>query len=273
MLMKLSDKSDSKRCGIILAGGKGTRLAPMTIAVSKQLLPVYDKPMIYYPMSLLMLAKIRDVLIISDPISLPLYERLFSDGNQFGMKISYAIQEEANGLAQAFVIGHEFINDRNVCLVLGDNIFYGTALTQLLQDADQNLDPTIFACYVKNPQAYGVVEFDKTTSIAVSLEEKPSNPKSNFAVPGIYFYPNDVVDIASNLKPSARGEYEITDINKHYLKQKMLNVQKMPRGIAWLDSGTPASLNDASNFVRTIQERTGLKVADLNEIAQINKWL
>ena len=273
MSNNLTNIYDSSRCGIILAGGKGTRLAPMTTAVSKQLLPIYDKPMIYYPMSLLMLAKIRDVLIISDPISLPLYERLFGDGNQFGMKISYAIQEEANGLAQAFVIGREFIGDRNVCLVLGDNIFYGTTLTQLLQDADENLDPTVFAYYVKNPQAYGVVEFDEETGTALSLEEKPANPKSNFAVPGIYFYPNNVVDVAANLKPSARGEYEITDVNKHYLEQKVLNVQKMSRGIAWLDSGTPASLNDASNFVRTIQERTGLKVADLNEIAEMNGWI
>ncbi len=273
MSSNLTNIYDSSRCGIILAGGKGTRLAPMTTAVSKQLLPIYDKPMIYYPMSLLMLAKIRDVLIISDPISLPLYERLFGDGNQFGMKISYAIQEEANGLAQAFVIGREFIRDRNVCLVLGDNIFYGTTLTQLLQDADENPDPTVFAYYVKNPQAYGVVEFDEDTGTALSLEEKPANPKSNFAVPGIYFYPNNVIDIAANLKPSARGEYEITDVNKHYLEQKVLNVQKMSRGIAWLDSGTPASLNDASNFVRTIQERTGLKVADLNEIAEMNSWI
>ena len=273
MSNNLTNIYDSSRCGIILAGGKGTRLAPMTTAVSKQLLPIYDKPMIYYPMSLLMLAKIRDVLVISDPISLPLYERLFGNGNQFGMKISYAIQEEANGLAQAFVIGREFIRDRNVCLVLGDNIFYGTTLTQLLQDADENLDPTVFAYYVKNPQAYGVVEFDEETGTALSLEEKPANPKSNFAVPGIYFYPNNVIDVAANLKPSARGEYEITDVNKHYLEQKVLNVQKMSRGIAWLDSGTPASLNDASNFVRTIQERTGLKVADLNEIAEMNGWI
>ena len=273
MSNNLTNIYDSSRCGIILAGGKGTRLAPMTTAVSKQLLPIYDKPMIYYPMSLLMLAKIRDVLIISDPISLPLYERLFGDGNQFGMKISYAIQEEANGLAQAFVIGREFIGDRNVCLVLGDNIFYGTTLTQLLQDADENPDPTVFAYYVKNPQAYGVVEFDEETGTAFSLEEKPANPKSNFAVPGIYFYPNNVIDVAANLRPSARGEYEITDVNKHYLEQKVLNVQKMSRGIAWLDSGTPASLNDASNFVRTIQERTGLKVADLNEIAEMNGWI
>lgn len=263
----------SVRCGIILAGGKGTRLAPLTNAISKQLLPVYDKPMVYYPMSLLMLAKIRDVAIISDQYSLPMYKKLFGNGKQFGMTISYYIQEEPKGLAQAFTICKNFIGTRDVCLVLGDNIFYGAGLTKVLQDADIPYAATIFAYQVKNPCAYGVVEFDKFTNKVLSIEEKPVMPKSNYAVPGLYFYPSSVVQVAENLKPSARGEYEITDINRYYLQLNALNVRIMQRGIAWLDSGTPESLNDAGNFVRTIQDRTGLRVADLEEIARNNKWI
>ena len=262
----------SDRCGIILAGGKGTRLAPMTTAVSKQLLPIFDKPMIYYPMSLLMLAKIKDVLIISDPESLTLYQKLFRDGSQYGMNIQYAKQPEPKGLAQAFTIGKSFIGGRDVCLVLGDNIFHGAELMHQLKEAERHLNATIFAYYVKNPGAYGVVEFADDGKV-LSLEEKPFFPKSNYAVPGIYFYPNRVVKYAEELKPSARGEFEITDINKRFLEEGTLSVIKMSRGIAWLDSGTPASLNDASNFVRTIQERTGLKVADLDEIARSNNWI
>ena len=260
-------------CGIILSGGKGTRLYPMTKAVSKQLLSIYDKPMIYYSMSILMLAGIRDILLISDPESLPLYKKLFEDGSQFGIKISYKEQAVPNGLAQAFVLGEEFIKDRNVCLVLGDNIFYGAGLTEILKSAASSGEPTVFAYRVKNPQAYGVVEFDDITGFAVSIEEKPQNPKSDYAIPGIYFFPNNVVEIAKNVKPSKRGEYEITDVMNEYLKQGRLVVSIMPRGIAWLDSGTPQSLNDASNFVRTIEERTGLKIADLEEIAMLNGWI
>ena len=260
------------RCGIILAGGQGTRLRPMTTAISKQLLPIYDKPMIYYPMSLLMLAGIKDILIISDPNNLPLYKKLFEDGSQFGIKISYEVQDKPNGLAQAFVIGEKFIGKHDVCLVLGDNIFYGAGLSETLKKANKSKNATIFAYQVENPVAYGVVEFDENMKVK-SIEEKPAKPKSNYAVPGIYFYPNSVISIAKNLKPSKRGEYEITDVNKEYLKNNELYVSKMQRGIAWLDSGTPESLNDASNFVRTIQSRTGLKVADLSEIAKSNKWI
>ena len=260
------------RKGIILAGGLGTRLAPMTIAVSKQLLPIYDKPLIYYPMSLLMLAQIQEVLIISDEYSLPMYKKLFKDGSQFGMRIQYTIQPKPNGIAQAFVIGEQFIDNDSVALMLGDNIFYGANMSALLKEACNSSDATIFAYEVVDPTAYGVVEFDSDGN-ALSLEEKPKQPKSKYAVPGMYFYSNDVISIAKNLKPSARGEYEITDVNKEYVLQKRLKVVKLPRGIAWLDSGTPSSLNDASNFVRTIQDRTGLKIADLNEIAKSNKWI
>jgi glucose-1-phosphate thymidylyltransferase len=259
-------------CGIILAGGLGTRLRPMTTAVSKQLLPVYDKPMVYFPMSLLMLAGISDILLISDEYSLPMYKKLFGDGSKFGIKVSYKVQEVPNGLAQAFVLGEEFIGNRNVCLVLGDNIFYGAGLTRLLIDSVQEGEPTVFAYKVKNPSVYGVVEFDDNGNV-ISIEEKPENPKSNYAIPGIYFFPNDVVGIAKNVKPSARGEYEITDVMNEYLSQGRLRVSVMQRGIAWLDSGTPQSLNDASNFVRTIEERTGLKIADLDEIARSNGWI
>lgn len=262
---------------IILAGGKGTRLYPVTKAVSKQLHCIFDKPMIYYPMSLAMLAGIRDILLISDPYSLPMYQKLFGDGKELGIWMSYAEQQEANGLAQAFVIGEQFIGNSNVALFLGDNIFYGAGLTQQLQEASNQklLDSgyaTIFGYEVKDPRAYGVVALD-SFGYATSIEEKPENPKSNLAVPGIYFYPNNVVEIAKSLKPSARGEYEITDVNKTYMANHKLIVKKMQRGIAWLDSGTFTAMNDASNFVRTIQERTGLKIADLPQIAKDNKWV
>lgn len=259
-------------CGIVLAGGMGSRLWPMTLAVSKQLLPIFDKPMIYYSVSLLFLAGIRDILIISDEYSLPLYRKLFGDGSQFGVKFSYVVQPSPNGIAQAFVLGESFIGNRDTCLVLGDNIFYGAGLTKLLKDTARSGNPSVFAYQVKNPSAYGVVEFDSDGNV-ISIEEKPQEPKSEYAIPGIYFFPNDVVGIAKNVKPSKRGEYEITDVMNEYLKQGRLKVSVMQRGIAWLDSGTPQSLNDASNFVRTIQERTGLKVADLEEIALTNKWI
>ena len=258
-------------CGIILAGGAGTRLRPMTTAVSKQLLPIYNKPMIYYSMSILFLAGIRDILLISDEYSLPMYKKLFGGGSQFGVRISYKVQRRPEGLAQAYILGAEFIGSRNTCMVLGDNIFYGAGLTQILVDSIQSGEPTVFAYKVKNPKAYGVVEFDGDK--VVSIEEKPAEPKSDYAIPGIYFFPNDVVEIASSVKPSARGELEITDVMNRYLKMGTLKVQVMQRGIAWLDSGTPQSLNDASNFVRTIEERTGLKVADLDEIARNNGWI
>lgn len=260
------------RKAIILAGGMGTRLHPLTIAVSKQLLPVYDRPMIYYPMSLVMLSEIRDVLLISDSYSLPMYWKLFKDGSQFGINIQYAEQKIPNGLAQAFVIGKEFIGKDNVALFLGDNIFWGAGLTGSLKTANKSKSPTIFAYKVKDPRAYGVVEFDSKGNV-ISLEEKPTQPKSEYAIPGIYFYPNSVVEIAENLKPSTRGEYEITDVNREYLNRKELKVEILPRGTAWLDSGTPQALSDASNFVRTIQERTGMKIADLTEIAKNNQWI
>jgi glucose-1-phosphate thymidylyltransferase len=259
-------------CGIILAGGKGQRLYPMTKVVSKQLLSIYDKRMIYYSMSILMLAGIRDILLISDPDSIHLYKKLFEDGSQFGIKISYKVQPEPNGLAQAFVLGKEFIGDRNVSLVLGDNIFYGAGLTKLLMDAANSNTPTVFAYHVNNPSAYGVVEFDENGKV-ISIEEKPVKPKSEYAIPGIYFFTNDVVEIAENVKPSKRGEYEITDVMNAYLRDGRLHVITMQRGIAWLDSGTPQSLNDAANFVRTIEERTGLNIADLKEIATNNNWI
>jgi glucose-1-phosphate thymidylyltransferase len=261
-----------KTCGLILAGGLGTRLHPMTIAISKQMLPIYDKPMIYFPMSMLMLSGIRDILIISDENSLPLYKKLFGDGSQFGLTIQYKIQPKPEGLAQAFTLGEEFIGNRDTCLVLGDNIFYGAGLTNILTNACNSHEPTVFAYRVKNPSAYGVVEFNDDGKV-ISIEEKPQNPKSDYAIPGIYFFPNDVIEIAKTIKPSKRGEYEITDVMNRYLSDGRLNVSVMPRGIAWLDSGTPQSLNDASNFVRTIEERTGLKIADLTEIATDNGWI
>ena len=260
------------RKGIILAGGAGTRLHPLTKVVSKQLLPVYDKPMIYYPLSTLMLAGIREVLIISTPTDLPMFERLLGDGADIGMKFSYKVQEVPNGLAQAFVLGREFIGEDDVCLVLGDNIFYGADLPRLLKAASASSSPTVFGYRVADPERYGVVEFDAAGN-AVSLEEKPAHPKSNYAVVGLYFYPNSVVDIAAALRPSARGEYEITDVNREYLRRGELKVEVMSRGFAWLDTGTHQSLADATNFVRAIIERQGLQMSCIEEIAWCRGWI
>ena len=260
------------RKGIILAGGAGTRLHPLTKAVSKQLLPVYDKPMVFYPLSTLMLAGIRDVLVISTPDDLPMFERLLGDGSSLGMKFSYKVQETPNGLAQAFVIGEEFIGGDDVCLVLGDNIFYGAELPKMLKAAAVDSAPTVFGYRVADPERYGVVEFDGEGN-AVSLEEKPAVPKSNYAVVGLYFYPNSVVEIAKSLKPSARGEYEITDVNREYLKRGELRVKVMSRGFAWLDTGTHQSLADATNFVRAIIDRQGLQMSCLEEIAWSRGWI
>ena len=260
------------RKGIILAGGAGTRLHPLTRVVSKQLLPVYDKPMIFYPLSTLMLAGIREVLIISTPTDLPMFERLLGDGSDLGMKFSYKVQEVPNGLAQAFVLGREFIGDDDVCLVLGDNIFYGDALPRMLREVSAEGSPTVFGYRVSDPERYGVVEFDKEGH-AISLEEKPAQPKSNYAVVGLYFYPNSVVQIAADLKPSARGEYEITDVNKEYLRRGELKVVQMGRGYAWLDTGTHQSLADATNFVRAIIDRQGLQMSCIEEIAWTYGWI
>lgn len=259
--------------GIILAGGAGTRLHPVTRSVSKQLLPVYDKPMIYYPMSVLMLAGIRDVLLISTPHDLPGFERLFGNGYGIGLRIQYAAQERPDGLAQAFVIGRQFLDHSRACLVLGDNLFYGHGLTETVKrGASLRSGAVVFGYQVKDPQRYGVVEFDDAGK-AVSLEEKPSNPKSNWAVPGLYFYDQTVCDRAASLKPSSRGELEITDLNRLYLTDGNLSVEKIGRGIAWLDTGTPGSLLEAASFVQTIQERQGLQIACLEEIAWRNGWI
>lgn len=253
--------------GIVLAGGAGTRLHPMTISISKQIIPVYDKPMIYYPLSVLMLAGIREVLIISTPHDIGLYERLFGDGTQLGMQISYKVQPSPDGLAQAFILGEEFIGDDNVCLVLGDNIFYGRGFGEILLEASEHEDGAlIFGYYVNDPQRYGVAEFDKEGKV-FSIEEKPEKPKSNYAVTGLYFYSNDVVQKAKNLKPSKRGELEITDLNNIYLSEDRLNIKLLGRGFAWLDTGTPESLLQAANFMETIEARQGLKASCIEEIA------
>lgn len=262
--------------GIILAGGLGTRLYPLTLAISKQLLPVYDKPMVYYPLSVLMLAKIQEVLIISTPQHIKLYEELLGDGSQFGMKFQYKVQDKPRGLADAFVLGKEFIGDDNVALVLGDNIFYGQSFTKSIRNARATVEnekkSVIFGYQVKDPSSYGVVEFDKEGKV-LGIEEKPKNPKSNYAVPGLYFYTNDVVKIAADVKPSARGEVEITSVNNEFLKNGNLKVELFGRGLTWLDTGNYERLLEASNFVATIQRRQGLYISCLEEIAYNNKWI
>tara|TARA_Y100001970_G_scaffold90628_1_gene114327 strand:+ start:11165 stop:12037 length:873 start_codon:yes stop_codon:yes gene_type:complete len=262
--------------GIILAGGSGTRLYPLTKVISKQLLPVYDKPMIYYPLSTLMLSGINEILIISTPIDLPLYERLLGNGNELGLNISYKVQPNPDGLAQAFILGEDFIGEDNVALILGDNIFYGTGFSGLLKKSvevvDKEKKAVVFGYEVKDPERYGVVEFNNNMEV-VSLEEKPADPKSNYAVVGLYFYPNDVIKIAKNVKPSDRGELEITSVNSLFLQGNKLKVELLARGFAWLDTGTIDAINNASNFIRTIEDRQGLKVSCLEEIAYLNGFI
>ena len=262
--------------GIVLAGGSGTRLYPITKGISKQLMPIYDKPMVYYPISVLMLAGIRDILIISTPYDLPGFQRLLGDGSDYGVHFTYAEQPSPDGLAQAFTIGADFIGDDSACLVLGDNIFYGSYFTSMLSEAvraaEQDNKATIFGYWVSDPERYGVAEFDKEGN-CLSLEEKPSQPKSNYAVPGLYFYPNKVVEVAKNIQPSARGEYEITTVNQVFLNDKQLKVQTLGRGFAWLDTGTHDSLSEASTFVEVIEKRQGLKIACLEAIAYRRGWI
>lgn len=262
--------------GIVLAGGSGTRLYPITKGVSKQMLPIYDKPMVYYPISALMLAGIRDILIISTPHDLPGFKRLLGDGSDYGVNFQYAEQPSPDGLAQAFIIGEVFIGDDSACLVLGDNIFYGSGFVSLLRnavkDAEENNKATVFGYWVSDPERYGVAEFDKDGN-CISIEEKPQKPKSNYAVVGLYFYPNKVVDIAKTIKPSARGELEITTVNQEFLKDQQLKIQLLSRGFAWLDTGTHESLSEASTFVEVIEKRTGLKIACLEGIAYRNGWI